>query len=249
MYIISIVKHCLMGLFLVCASISMNAQETANPIAHFYSISETSDVELTAGESQTAQAPLSVTFNANVETPRDYNYICEWRIWPSDKTEKEPLVTRFEENTSYTFTSSGGYKCKLYVTFTKDNDTIDISFDPITIVISESKLTCPDGFSPNGDGINDFFRATAQSIVKLDAKFFNRRGQLVHSVTINDVEHAEDDPNKIILWDGKQNGNVVKNGVYFLNLQAEGSDGVVYKIKKAVNIMTGYNRNTESARE
>lgn len=232
-------------LVLTLATTAAKSQE-ALPVVRFYSIDEADDVEVTPGESQTAQAPLDLTLIANVDNPDGYNYICEWRIWSTNDSEFNPLVTRFEEETSYTLTKSGGYGIKLYVTFTQGTDTIEYESDPMTIVISESKLTCPDGFSPNGDGINDEFRITAQSIVKLNATFFNRWGQKVHSVTLDNVEHAEDEANKLVLWDGRVNGKYVKDGVYFINLYGLGSDGIEYKIKKAVNVLKGFRENGET---
>lgn len=214
----------------------------ASPIAEFYSIDEEDDVTVSPGESATAQAPLALTLTANVSNPDDYKYICEWRIWSTKNngSENSPLITRFEDNTSFTLTKSGGYGIKLYVTFTQDGDTIEYESDPISVVISESKLTCPDGFSPNNDSINDTYRITAQSIVKLDAKFFNRWGEKLHSVTLETAKHVEGEPNKLILWDGKHNGKVVKDGVYFMNLEATGSDDVKYSFKKTINVLTGY---------
>ena len=221
------------------------AQE-AEPIVKFYSIDEVGDVEVTPGESQTAQAPLDITMVSNINNPYNYNYICEWRIWSANENEFSPIVNRFEEETTYTLTKSGGYYVKLYVTFTQDSDTIEYESEPISIVISESKLVCPDGFSPNGDGINDYFRITAQSIVKLRATFVNRWGQKVHSATLENTEHAKDEPNKLILWDGRKNGEYVKDGVYFLNLYGLGSDGLEYKIKKAVNVLKGFREGSEA---
>ena len=222
------------------------AQE-AEPIVKFYSIDEAGNIEVTPGESQTAQAPLDITMVSNINNPDNYDYICEWRIWSANENEFSPIVTRFEEETIYTLTQSGGYYVKLYVTFTQDSDTIEYESEPISIVISESKLVCPDGFSPNGDGINDYFRITAQSIVKLKATFVNRWGQKVHSATLENAEHAEDEPNKLILWDGRKNGEYVKDGVYFLNLYGLGSDGLEYKIKKAVNVLKGFREGSETA--
>lgn len=228
------------GVKLLLAGISVMARaQDATPIASFYSLDESSTVEMTSGDSQTAQAPLDVALTANVNNPENYNYVCEWRVWNTKNNEYSPLVTRFEENTSCTLTQSGGYGIKLYVTFSLDGDTIEYESDPMIITISESKLSCPDGFSPNNDGTSDKYRITAQSIVHLDAKFFNRWGQLMHSVSLHNAERATDEVNKLVLWDGKHDGKVVKDGVYFLNLHATGSDGIEYKFKKAVNILTG----------
>ena len=220
----------------------------AAPYVSFYSIDEEDTMRVTPGESQTAQAPLLITLTGNVGNPDNYNYICEWRIWSTadNGSELNPLVTRFEQNTTYTLTKSGGYGIKLYVTFSLDNDTIEYESDPINIVISESKLTCPDGFSPNNDSINDYYRITAQSIVKLDAQFFNRWGLEMHSATLETAMHVEGEPNKLILWDGKHNGKVVSDGVYLLHLDALGSDGIKYKIKKSINVLTGFREGQET---
>ena len=207
---------------------------------------EEDTVTVTPGESQTAQAPLNISLTANVSNPKNYKYICEWRIWEADKDESQTLVTRFEENTTYLLTRSGGYNIKLYVTFSQDADTIEYESEPISVVISESKLTCPDGFTPNNDSINDTYRITAQSIIKLDAKFFSRWGEIIHTATLETAKHVEGEPNKLILWDGKKNGKVVDNGIYLLHLDALGSDGRKYKIKKSITVMTDYREGTEN---
>ena len=220
----------------------------AAPFVTFYSVDEEDTLYVTPGESQTAQAPLEIALTGNVGNPDNYNYICEWRIWSTSEngSESSPLVTRFEENTTYTLTRSGGYGIKLYVTFTQGADTIEYESEPVSIVISESKLTCPDGFSPNNDSINDYFRITAQSIVKLDAQFFNRWGVELHSVTLETAKHVEGEPNKLILWDGKHNGKVVEDGIYLLNLYGLGSDGIEYKIKKNISVLKGFRDNDET---
>lgn len=232
--------------FMAILSLRCAAQD-AQPTITFYSVDEESDVTMTPGESQTAQAPLDITLEANVDCPSGYNYTCEWRLWLANEGEDKPIVTRFEDNTSYTLTTSGGYGAKLYVTFTQGNDTIEYESEAFTIGISESKLVCPDGFSPNNDGINDYYRVTAQSIVKFTAYFFNRWGQKVHSVTLDNVQHAEGEPEKWVLWDGKSNGKYVKDGVYFVNIDAVGSEGLHYKIKKAVNVIKGFRENGETS--
>ncbi|MCH5175496.1 MAG: gliding motility-associated C-terminal domain-containing protein [Prevotellaceae bacterium] len=233
---------CLLCLLPVCVW----GQE-ASPVVRFYSVDEEAEVEVTPGESQTAQAPLEIAMTANVSNLENYKYVCEWRLWRTNEGETTPMMTRFEEETTYTLTKSGGYGIKLYVTFTQEGDTIEYESEQMTVVISESKLNCPDGFSPNGDGINDYFRITAQSIVKLEAAFFNRWGQKVHSVNLDTAEHAEGETNKLVLWDGRVNGKYVKDGVYFLNLYGLGSDGIEYKIKKAVNVLKGFNENSNTA--
>lgn len=222
-------------------------ETSAAPYILLYSIDDEDTVIVNPGESQTAQAPVEIRLFGNIGNPDNYKCHCEWRIWSTkdNGNEDSPLVSRFEENTTYTLTKSGGYNAKLYLTFTQGNDTIAYESEPINIVISESKLTCPDGFTPNNDSINDTYRITAQSIVKLDAKFFTRWGEKLHSVNLETAKHVEGEPNKLILWDGKKNGKVVDNGVYFLRLEAVGSDGIKYKIEKSINVLKGFREGTE----
>ena len=93
----------------------------------------------------------------------------------------------------------------------------------------------PNGFSPNGDGINDIYKAKKgwQSIVDFHAYIFNRWGQKLYEWT---------DPNGG--WDGTFHGKDVKEGVYFCLVKAKGADGRNYHIKTDVNLLRGY---TESS--
>ncbi len=213
--------------------LGINAQaQNAEPTISFYSIDEEADITMTEGEANTCQAPLDITCTANVEPLEGYTHLCEWRIFNTDQGENNPLLTRFEENTSYTMTAAGSYGIKLYISFMKQgNDTLVYESDVFSITISESSLTCPNGFSPNGDGINDVLNITYQSIVKFEAVIFNRWGQKLHTMDSSNINEG---------WDGRQGGKYVKDGVYFININAVGSDGVEYKIKQAINVLKGF---------
>ena len=102
------------------------------------------------------------------------------------------------------------------------------------VVVSESKLSFPNAFSPNGDGKNDKFIAKeCQNIVEFHAYIFNRWGQKLYEWT-----DSTDG------WDGTNNGTPVKEGVYFLLCKAKGSDDKTYTIRKDVNLLRGYTENT-----
>lgn len=230
-----------------------NAQDAA-PTVRFFSIDDNEEVEVNPGESKTGQAPLELSLTANISNPNSYNYSCEWKVYKvansinsSNENKEELIIDRFEEDTQFTIKDFANYKIQLSVVFTLDNDTVNYESDVISISISESQLTTPDGFSPNGDNINDTFRATIKSIVKLNASFFNRWGQKLHSVSLENAERADDDSSKLILWDGKINGNVVADGVYMMNIQAVGSDGRKYNIKKAINVLKGFKETGETS--
>lgn len=81
----------------------------------------------------------------------------------------------------------------------------------ITVVITGFRsdyaydLFIPDGFSPNGDGVNDFFEIIGISNIPENIlEIYNRWGALVYS--------SEDYQND---WDGIYNGNELPEGVYF----------------------------------
>ena len=47
-------------------------------------------------------------------------------------------------------------------------------------------------------------------------------------------------------WDGTYKGTPVKEGVYFVVVQAVGADGIKYDIRSAVNLLRGYTEETTS---
>ena len=138
-------------------------------------------------------------------------------------------------------TESGGYGIKFIPTFinTEKNDTVELSFE-FSIVISESKLICPDGLSPNGDGINDKLNIQYQSLVKLEGYILNRWGQKLHTFNIGNIGDG---------WDGMVNGKPVKDGAYLIYLDTIGSDGLHYKIKKTINVLKGFRENSDASTE
>lgn len=210
--------------------------QTANPTISLYDKEAETDVEMSPGESKTLEAPLDIHLKANVDpTDEDgveWKYSVEWRIYNSDKGENEAIVNRFTEESDYTLTKSGGYGAKLYVTFVNaDNDTLEYASEAFNIVISESKLTCTDGLSPNDDGINDKLVIEYQSIVKVSGGIWNRWGKKLHEFNLQNLSEG---------WDGRYGGDYVPDGAYILNIDAIGSDGLHYKIRKAINVLKGF---------
>lgn len=180
-------------------------------------------------------APLVGRFQANPQNVGEYSANYEWRF--TIDGESTPYLTRYEENTEYTFTKTGTHNIVVYATFINGNDTIAYTQEywdeigPMRVTISESKLEMPNAFSPNGDGINDIYKAKDgyQSIIEFHAYIFNRWGQKLYEW---------DDPAGG--WDGKYNGKDVKQGVYFVLVKAKGADGRTFNIRRDVNLLRGY---------
>lgn len=191
----------------------------------------TADGETSDDTNYSGSAPIKASFMANPTDLSDWTGYYEWRIYHDNDT--VPYIIRYEENTDLEFNQSGLHRIILYAKFTKDGETIESSNEdsPITLTISESFLQMPNAFSPNGDGINDIYKAKDgyQSLTEFHAYIFNRWGQKLFEWT---------DPASG--WDGTYKGKPVKDGVYFCLVKARGADGKTYNIKKDVNLLKGY---------
>lgn len=200
----------------------------------------TVDGEEVEDASDGKSAPLVARFMANPSNLGDYTARYEWKIYRPGE-EKTPLVHRFEEDIEYTFNESGSFYVQLYATFVLGNDTIAFpeegEANPFVVSISESQLEFYNAFSPNDDGFNDKLKAKEgyQSIIDFKATVFNRWGQKIHTWT--DVSYE---------WDGRCNGRVIKDGVYFLLVNARGADGKKYNIRQAITVLTKSNKNEQS---
>ena len=136
--------------------------------------------EETESNEMSGQAPLVGRFKANPSNVEGYTATYEWRFTKEGET--NPYLTRYEEETEYTFNMAGSHSIVVYATFTKGDDVIQYGQEywdetgPMRVTISESKLEMPNAFSPNGDGINDIYKAKDgyQSIVEFHAYIFNR---------------------------------------------------------------------------
>ena len=186
-----------------------------------------------AAEPFVAAAPMKLVCESRIEAPEGYTWRCEWNRSLSPGFETNEL-TRFEDDTEFFFYDSGTYYIRLLVTFT-DADG-NSSPEPevsatYTIKISESELKVPNAFSPNGDGINDIFKVHYKSLIKFNAYIFNRWGQQLYHWGLSEIDGG---------WDGSYKGKQVKDGVYFVVIEAEGSDGIKYKHKGDITILRGF---------
>lgn len=235
------------GLLLVIACLFLafaNVEAQENMPA----ISPTATITTATGETQevteySGSAPLQVHFAPNVENPEGYEAYYEWRFYKEGTSIEEPYLVRHEEETDFTFNEAGGHCIALIAYFMNGNDTI-VKYDtdywmdatPIRISISTSKLDFPNAFSPNGDGMNDIYRAKTdyQSIVEFKAVIYNRWGQKLYEWNNPDGG-----------WDGTYKGNPVKQGVYYVQVTAKGADGRRFNIKKDVNLLRTFDNTVE----
>ena len=180
-----------------------------------------------------AEAPLEVEFDA-VVTDMDENDMpsFEWRFVKEGET--TPYITRYEKTTTYKFMESGTTVVSLFITYPGMEEP-ELA-GSISITISTSLLEMPNAFSPNGDGVNDIYKAKSshRSIVEFHAYICNRWGQKLYDWT--DINGG---------WDGTFHGKIVKDGTYFVLVKAKGADGREYNIKRDVNVLTSFNEDVQ----
>ena len=180
------------------------------------------------------EAPLQVRFEADMEDI-EAGWTLEWRFI-HEGASGGSSVTRYEESPEYTFVDAGKTDVMVYVCL--QNEHVDSA--KIGVTIYDSILEMPNAFTPNDDGANDTYSAKKnhRSIVEFHAYIFNRWGQKLYEWT--DVNGE---------WDGTYNGHPVKDGVYYVLVNARGADGKEYKIRRDVNLIRKYNNDATSTGE
>lgn len=175
-------------------------------------------MEYENGSSPTGPAPLVIDFYSN---PSEAVQFYEWFVYDSE--DETGTYKRYsDENLNHTFLVSGKSRVKLYVSNATSMDSASF-----TIIVTESKLDCPNFFTPRSTpGENDEFRVAYRSIVKFKGTIINRWGNVLFVWT---------DPSQG--WNGTFKGKAVSPGVYFYLIEAKGSDGIIYKKKGDINLL------------
>lgn len=193
------------------------------------------DGETEEGESFSGSAPIQVRLSMNPADNEGWTAHYEWRFYHGNET--TAYMARYEEDTECAFTETGTHRIVAYARFTRGDETVEYTNEenPFSVEVSESQLSMPNAFSPNGDGINDIYKAKSgyRSIVEFHATIFNRWGKKLYEW--NDPAEG---------WDGTYQGKDVKQGVYFVLVKAKGADGKEYVIKRDVNLLRGYTEDT-----
>ena len=192
----------------------------------------------------TYDAPFILTFMANPTDTTGYNVLYEWEIVQIKNGVEKLLAKRNEETTTFTFTEGGvdvSYRVVLYFTYSyREGDiTGEGETEPITFSLRGSSVHLYNAFSPNGDGTNDVFRVKAQSLLSFRMKIFNRWGQEIVSGNQDTLPiEYENGYTYYVCWDGTYHGRCVEDGVYFILVEAEGSDGIKYARRGDINVLT-----------
>lgn len=97
--------------------------------------------------------------------------------------------------------------------------------DDSSCIYHGPEITTPNIFTPNGDGVNDTYQfVTMDYVTGLEFWIFNRWGNQMYHFN-KDNAGVVLGPQDIQYWDGKVNGKVVSEGVYFLKYIGKGQNG------------------------
>jgi gliding motility-associated-like protein len=150
-----------------------------------------------------------------------------WRFDDGDSTRFD-LENPHPDTLKHTYTIPKEYSAVLLATNAygcQDSTTIKVRVDP-------SKLEVANVFSPNGDGINDYFKPENTSIRQFEISIYTRAGKRVYQYKGGDLRHWQG-------WDGRieNSGKDAATGIYFYVLRAIGWDSLDYgwKDKKTNN--------------
>lgn len=148
-------------------------------------------------------APLSTSiFDPTVQFTDNSSNATSWNWNFGDNILNPTTNTSTQQNPSHDYSDIGTYCVTLIVSNAAgctDTTQLCVVIDP------EFTFFIPNAFTPNGDGVNDFFTGKGENIHEYEMMIFDRWGNMIYFT---------DDINKP--WDGKANhGNdIAQQDVY-----------------------------------
>lgn len=115
-------------------------------------------------------------------------------------------------NQNYTASENGNYFVEVTL-----NGGCKVKSNIVTIdsLIEADPLIMPNVFTPNNDGVNDFFNPVKKFGITINQIYiFNRWGNLIHNVN-----------SPQILWDGNVGNEKASDGVYYWRVEYQNSKG------------------------
>ena len=161
------------------------------------------------------EAPLEVSFTDNSIRGSTY----KWEFG-------DDSVSNIKDPPPHIYYRPGEYSVLL--TIESDLHCID-SMRSENIVVDPSELNIPNVFTPDGDGINDFFLVESKSLRTISVEVFSRSGLRVYNFYGEGSNLKEWQG-----WDGNVNKSSRKAspGVYFYIIRAQGWDDKIYDGKE-----------------
>ena len=151
----------------------------------------------------------------NVNQYSDYLSVLDTTVYGSNTLDFNGL-TYNSDNTTSTEVFSSVNGCDSTV-------TVNVVFE------NESIFFIPNGFSPNGDGYNDYLYVMGGGMQEIVFRVFNRWGQLIYETDCCCEQQCG--------WDGSLNGSALNNGTYVYFFKALDSNGDKISSKGTVSLI------------
>ena len=128
-----------------------------------------------------------------------------------------------ETLTEYTYVNADKYYYPYMISTSEENCTDTFRLEEAIHVV-RSQLVIPNVFSPNGDGVNDYFVFKHQSLKTCKLTIVDRRGKVVYKRKIEDIYSWDG-------WDGNmhESNRNAPEGQYYFVVEGLGYDGIEYK--------------------
>jgi gliding motility-associated-like protein len=160
------------------------------------------------------EAPLEVTFTD--KSVRAFHYT--WKFG-------DDSISVLPDPGTHTYYVPGVY----YAVLTIESELTCTDTDSIKITVDPSSLQIPNVFTPNDDGINDFFIPEKKSLRYVSLQIYAKSGHRVYS-----YEGEGEKLQEWQGWDGKVNNSERRAtpGTYYYVMRAVGYDDIEYKGKE-----------------
>ncbi len=170
-------------------------------------------------------APLNVSFinNSYYGNPANLTYYWSFGNGGTVTTVANPTVAT--PGTSTTYNAPGTYTVMMIM---QNGTCIDTVYKVLQVDIP-SDIEVPNVFTPNGDGINDYFILHTANLKEIECTIIDRWGAEMYSIKTDKGN---------IQWDGKTKaGKDAPTGTYFYIIKAKGADDKIYEKKGYLMIL------------
>jgi len=164
---------------------------------------------------QGGTAPINVTFSNTSQNSSSY-------YWDFGNGLNQNTNSINDVNSNYTL--GGTYTVTLISN--DGNCSNSISYELIILPDLTININTPNVFSPNGDNVNNVYTLNVLNSKNLEAKIFNRWGNVVFEMNQNNLT-----------WDGTSNGIDCAEGVYFIKYKVVGFDDKTYEGQQFIHLL------------
>lgn len=181
----------------------------------------------TESESPEEESPLEVRFLNKSENGAEF----EWTLVDSAKTGEDAEFDTYDVNDSVVYTYYiPGYYYPSMTAYSEAGcvDSFPVLTNPFVHVLP-SELDVPNVFTPNGDGVNDFFMVRSKSLKTFRITIYSPAGRKIYEYVHSDGRMEWEG------WDGTIQGRgntFAEPGIYYYVIDALGWDATVYRKKE-----------------